>query len=268
MKTKYAVSLGLDCAMAGVLKDCKMRTFSGPFDWLDNADIKVRAELIKNNFKDFLNATDLKEIKKTDDTQKAFNRYINVRTGLCFHHDFMKNKSFEEGYQEVKEKYNRRTREISFFVLDRKGVVSKSDILSAFGTFLQQVIIISGTPEVDPVSYKMIKYQNNIKHYFINNTPVDFSSSFQKFKGNIPMISKIIMENCQSESFFLRKKYKLWKWLDKKMAKVEKKSRMDCCDRFFFYLWEILKKDLYFTKYISNRKNVLDRHESLLNIRM
>lgn len=27
MKTKYAVSLGLDCAMAGVLKDCKMRTF-------------------------------------------------------------------------------------------------------------------------------------------------------------------------------------------------------------------------------------------------
>lgn len=69
MKTKYAVSLGLDCAMAGLLKDAGVRAFSSPFDWLDSSDAKTRVSLIESEFKDFLNIEDLEQIFIENDPQ-------------------------------------------------------------------------------------------------------------------------------------------------------------------------------------------------------
>ena len=273
MKTKYAISLGLDCAMAGLLKDCGVRTFSSPFDWLDHSDIQTRTNLIKNGFQDFLNKEDLQQIFIQNDKQHAFFRYRNTRTDLYFHHDFISTKSFDEAFVEVKQKYEHRIqhfmevcknpKQVSFFILDRASKLNKQDIIDAFDGFKEQIIVISHNPEINQNSFEKYQYKSNIVHYFVNNISVDESAPFQKFKGNIPVISQIILERTRTESFFMKKKYKVWKWLTKKMRKLREKQTFGIYKKCLFKLWKMLTKDLFFTNYVKEREEILKLEEEI-----
>lgn len=276
MKTKYAISLGLDCAMAGLLDDCGVRTFSSPFDWLDHSDILTRANLIKNVFQNFLNKEDLQQVFIQNDKQRAFVRYRNTRTDLYFHHDFISTKSFDDAFVEVKQKYDRRIqhflevckkpKEVTFFILDRTSRLKKQEIMDVFDGFKEQIVVISHNPEIDKNSFEKYQYKSNIVHYFVNNISVDESAPFQKFKGNIPVISQIILERTRTESFFMKQEYKAWGLLTKKMRKLREKQTFGIYKKCLFKLWKMLTKDLFFTNYVKDREEILKLEEEISHI--
>lgn len=97
----YYVSLGMDCAMAGLLQDNHIRSFSSPFDWLDGGTLKTRTELIKNGFQNFFNLEDFTPIFYENDPQRDKRRFHNIRTQLCFHHDWMIDESLEKYFHNL-----------------------------------------------------------------------------------------------------------------------------------------------------------------------
>lgn len=109
---KYDIiySIGRDCACAQYLKKNGLRLTSGPFDWLTNAGFEDRFELMLNDFQYFLDKKYLKQMPKPTQfpADKNNDYYENIKTKLYFWHDFPADKSFEEAYPEVKQKYERR----------------------------------------------------------------------------------------------------------------------------------------------------------------
>ncbi len=102
----YVCSLGSSCLCATVLRDAGLRLSSGPFDWLTGADFCSRIQLIVDDFSNWMVKDDFKLIGKT--TVGVHNGYENVRTGFRFLHDFSSNRSFDDCYDEVCRKYERR----------------------------------------------------------------------------------------------------------------------------------------------------------------
>lgn len=118
---EFYCSLGLDCGMAGMLNETGVRKIAFPFDWLDGSDIKTRASLIENRFKDFFNFNDFEEIILENDSQKDKKRFHNKRTGLNFHHDWLITQTFTQGFESVKDKYNRRCNRLLDLIDKNRG---------------------------------------------------------------------------------------------------------------------------------------------------
>ncbi len=123
MKQKYNIiySLGRDCACAMYMKKAHLRSCSGPFDWLTNADFKTRFDLMTHDFDGFLDVDCLKKMEKPTafPADKNNDYYENIKTGLYFWHDFPADMSFDKAYPRVKKKYDRRIRR--FYETVRKG---------------------------------------------------------------------------------------------------------------------------------------------------
>ncbi len=112
MSEKYDLiySVGADCGCSMYMLKNKLRSTSGPFDWLTHADFETRMNLILNRFEHFLEIGDLKFLPKDP---KMFNDelcdyYENTSNGFYYFHDFSKDVPLETSFPEVKEKYNRR----------------------------------------------------------------------------------------------------------------------------------------------------------------
>tara|TARA_B110000261_G_C13089947_1_gene359542 strand:- start:148 stop:816 length:669 start_codon:yes stop_codon:yes gene_type:complete len=84
----FYISLGPNCHIAGALNDMNLRCFSLPFDFLlNNMGLKYIANLVDNNFADFLNNLTYNKINNKEIVISE--NYPNV---LFFHHDLIKNK--------------------------------------------------------------------------------------------------------------------------------------------------------------------------------
>lgn len=109
---KYDIiySIGRDCACASYLQKNGLRLTSGPFDWLTNAGFEERFTLLLNDFQDFLDKKYLKQMPKPTQfpADKNNDYYENIKTHLYFWHDFPSDKTFDEAYPEIKQKYARR----------------------------------------------------------------------------------------------------------------------------------------------------------------
>lgn len=115
-KHKYDViiSIGKDCACSMYLKKNGLRQESFPFDWLTQPEninnLGNRFELILNDFENFMNKEDFKFLPK-DPNKKNDNNYDyyeNIKTRLYFYHDFKVGENFDDEFNIVKEKYDRR----------------------------------------------------------------------------------------------------------------------------------------------------------------
>ncbi len=105
----FVLSLGYDCHCASMLRKLGLRSCSSPFDWLTSASIDKRIEILKSRFAGFLKKENLRPIEKWDGAPgKGNDFYEDVLTGLHFYHDFRQEKTFDESYEEVFEKYSRR----------------------------------------------------------------------------------------------------------------------------------------------------------------
>ncbi len=111
-KFDEVISLGEDCACASYLKKNHLRFQSYPFDWLTNASLKTRLELVINNFADFMNIDDLKLMDKASlghpSTDSNFDYYHNLKNDFYFFHDFKANILLKKTYDEVKKKFDKR----------------------------------------------------------------------------------------------------------------------------------------------------------------
>jgi len=110
VKFDLAVSIGEDCACSSYLRRFVLQEYSYPFDWLTKSDFNSRIELLLNDFKGFLNKEDLYEIKKPENlnSDKHCRYYADKKYDFYYFHDFAADKPFNEAYNEVKEKYERR----------------------------------------------------------------------------------------------------------------------------------------------------------------
>lgn len=105
------ISLGRDCACSTYLRKFNLQNESYPFDWLTAAPLRNRINLIVNNFQNFLNKEDLKFEPRDPNAQVFDSRcdnFENVQTKFKFFHDFPIGMNFDEAYELVHNRYQRR----------------------------------------------------------------------------------------------------------------------------------------------------------------
>ena len=117
MKAKYELiySLGHDCACTIYLNKFGLRSYAGPFDWINtpsavDADFQTKIMCILNDFNDFLNPMDFQFLPKnpTMFNDERCDYYENIKTGFWFFHDFPVDVPFDDSFPKVKESYQKR----------------------------------------------------------------------------------------------------------------------------------------------------------------
>lgn len=111
-------SIGRDCCCASYLLWHGLRKYSGPFDWITNAQWEDCAKLICNDLNDFINPEDLEPLSKRADmfNDDKCDYYRNKRTHYAYFHDFPAGVPVEKSYEAVKEKYLRRIERFNLFL--------------------------------------------------------------------------------------------------------------------------------------------------------
>ena len=100
------MSIGHVCSCTQALRYSKLQFYSYPYDWMGGPKFLDRIKLIHNNFKDFILKENLEFGYKVDVTK--CDAYFDHKRGLQFNHDFKQGRDFDEMFEEVKEKYERR----------------------------------------------------------------------------------------------------------------------------------------------------------------
>lgn len=126
-KYDLIVSLGEDCACATYLKMHNLRPYSLPFDWLTNASLETRFNLILDEFDKFLSVENLRIIDKKTLNHPTFDSdfdyYENIKNGLHFYHDFPYSIPIKESIKDVEDKYERRIKRLYKLLKNRKKVL-------------------------------------------------------------------------------------------------------------------------------------------------
>lgn len=98
--------LGGACSCSWALRKAKLQFASYPFDWVARVDLKGRAQIVADDFRDWL----VKDQMWFESWTQSYNNdiYHNRVTGIGFNHDFPKGVPIEESFAQVQEKYRRR----------------------------------------------------------------------------------------------------------------------------------------------------------------
>ena len=124
IKEKYdlVISIGESCACSMSLRGARLQFASFPLDWVKGGKIVERARLIEADFSYFFNREDL-EFVDDFDLKKGSKLYLNKLTNIYFPHEFYNDRPIEKFYDEVLEKYKRRTRRLNERVAQSKRVL-------------------------------------------------------------------------------------------------------------------------------------------------
>lgn len=112
---KYDLIFGIGsaCLCSQTLRKLNLQFYSYPLDWLYGRDFSYRADLLINEFKDFINYGDLVfESKWNNDRKNPCDVYKNKRTGIVFNHDFPKDIPLEKSFEQIRQKYERRIKRL------------------------------------------------------------------------------------------------------------------------------------------------------------
>lgn len=107
-KYDFIFSMGEACFCSTALRETCRQFRSMPFDWVGNATIAERAQMIANGFEDWLKPELMEFIGEQTIELKHKFVYRNTKTDICFIHDFLQADNFETSFAKVKEKYDRR----------------------------------------------------------------------------------------------------------------------------------------------------------------
>lgn len=99
-------SIGEACSCSSAIRAAKLQISSYPFDWLYGSDFLGRCGILANKFNKFIEKNDL-EYSHEEKSIKC-NAYYNKFNGITFNHDFLKKLPFDDSYDLVREKYDRR----------------------------------------------------------------------------------------------------------------------------------------------------------------
>ena len=119
----FIFSIGASCHCASALRDNYLRLQSCPFDWLVEAPIEERADLIVNNFCNFFEKEDFQKVGESNKYNPC-DIYKNIKTGITHQHDFKHGVDFEIAFKEAKEKYDRRIKKFYKKISKSKRVLA------------------------------------------------------------------------------------------------------------------------------------------------
>jgi hypothetical protein len=114
-------SIGAACSCTQMLRSTHLQFYSYPFDWLYGASILERVEILINDMKDFINKEDLEYAH--EERSISCNAYFNKHNNITFNHDFLKDVPFDEMYEKVREKYDRRSNRLLEQIKNSKNVL-------------------------------------------------------------------------------------------------------------------------------------------------
>lgn len=103
-------SIGEACSCTSVLRLNNLQFCSYPLDWLFGTDFEGRIEILTNEFHKFLEKEDLEF--SYEERSISCSAYANKRNDIVFNHDFLKDLDFNEAYNLVKAKYDRRIKRL------------------------------------------------------------------------------------------------------------------------------------------------------------
>jgi hypothetical protein len=117
----FVVGLGYNCSTSRYLRGLGYQNASYPFDWVTGTDLKVKLDLILNDFKDFINKDDLTIGEENGELHKN-EVYVNKKTGMVHPHDFPIGLDLSDSYDSVKSKYDRRVDRLYLDINSHKSV--------------------------------------------------------------------------------------------------------------------------------------------------
>lgn len=189
------ISLGNNCASTIILREAGLQEKTFPFDWLASDSFESRILMLINGFKDFFNREDFFIREDYIATDKKFDAYKNHRTEFYFYHDFSKEQSFDDVFDEVKVKYERRikrlyekiavSKKILFVWFDKKNVLTNQQINNAYALLSKKFpnqnisfLILENDENVDLIrrdeltplavkyTYKMIRNKDSKERFY------------------------------------------------------------------------------------------------------
>lgn len=110
-----AIPLGEACSATETLREAGLQYLSFPYDWLANAevdterakhDLVTRAKTVANRFPAWIKKENLSFLASTPQNRKDV--YIDKNLGLIFNHDFLSGVPFDEMFEKVKSRYQKR----------------------------------------------------------------------------------------------------------------------------------------------------------------
>ena len=123
-KFDLAFGIGQACACTRILRRAHLQYYSYPYDWLAGSAITKRAEIIADDYRGLIDYDDL-ELSESNNVAENRAIYINKSNGLIYNHDFKLDKTLEETYPAVREKYDRRIkRQLEQIAQSKKILVS------------------------------------------------------------------------------------------------------------------------------------------------
>lgn len=104
----FIFSLGASCAVSQSLRDAGLQFASYPFDWIGSPGLLRDVEMVEDRFCKWFEKEDLRLWDVRHEEGAVQRVYKNMRTSFGFPHEFTNAFTFEEGYGEAREKYDRR----------------------------------------------------------------------------------------------------------------------------------------------------------------
>ena len=220
------VSLGEDCACSSYLRKFNLQSASYPFDWLTNASLETRFELLLSNFEGFLDKKYLVYLEKKPDCINDYKNeyYMNTENKIIFLHDFPINMSFDEGHKFVFEKYQRRikrlykkiekSKKVLFVWLGKNQSLENNEILEYQRKLTEKfknkniyLLILENIPNYKEKDFKEEKISKKILKikYDIKTTKVPHTND--EYLGNIELNEEIFSKL----KFNMQKSYKIKK---------------------------------------------------------
>lgn len=106
----FIFAIGESCSATRALRSTDLQVQSYPLDWVYGGNFLTRIDILTSKFANFLEKSYFIPIE-VDEAHPYF-AFSNRACKVTFMHDFLKNKTFDESYNEFKEKYERRIKRL------------------------------------------------------------------------------------------------------------------------------------------------------------
>lgn len=123
-KYDFIFGIGEACSCSSSLRNANLQIQSLPFDWIGGSDFVKRADIISNDFHNFLKKENLEYQGNNGIPSHLCDIYKNNENNLIFNHDFLSGKNFDEECVTVQNKYKRRAERLSNNIKNSKTVLA------------------------------------------------------------------------------------------------------------------------------------------------
>ena len=182
----FIFSIGETCNCSVFLRRNNLQIKSYPFDWLANATLEERADLIISNFCNFFEKEDFQKVGESTEYNPC-DTYKNTKTKIYHLHDFKHDIDFDISFKEAKEKYDRRIKRLYEQISSSKKVLAVYLVNPNSSVSVPDETLISvqkklknkfSKKQVDLLYIKSIPEQEDIKEIFLNDNIIKITANY------------------------------------------------------------------------------------------